>query len=598
MATTRVSTWSTAVPLTGSEVLACEQGVNFRKVTIDEVTSYTPYSEVVTTLTSAAIQTAINNVAALGGGTVQLVAGNYIVSTVIQSDDNVQIKGAGIDATVLVANTSIAGVSVGTDAATDTGVIGAFGKTNCIFSDFTIDMQTNSHPGNGVVLLPAANPAVKAYEDAVVCVDCRVERVKVKGYDQGTSPTGYSIWNRRAKGTRILNNVVTGKDTAVYNAASGQEGIEVFGGENVLISGNYVENYGNAGIFITMAGDFFDTGIKNVIITDNHVKGCRNNIQVQTTVVDTTDANTLYIVDGCIISNNTSEDAYQYGISVLQTIAAPNATDISMRGISIENNYVLTSNALVGAAQLVGIALTRELAANVGLPVGVKVSSNTVIGGKSGTSKGLVYINNIDDVSVIDNVVGGDSQTGTDSYYLFHINNSNYVDIKGNTIRDAARSCIKVSDCDFLTVSDNSFQRTDLLASGIATVYMTGTQQYVVFQDNVVGCPLGVGFVNANSTTTYLKALDNTYTINQNASMINNMDTATCNFGTFTIVDTDFNHVIVNDMILLGGGTQVEVVQTGTTNISAFALVQSSSGTCVVTRASSSGAATYSYLIR
>jgi len=269
-----------------------------------------------------------------------------------------------------------------------------------------------------------------------------------------------------------------------------------------------------------------------------------------------------------------------------------------MRGISIENNYVLTSNALVGAAQLVGIAVTRDLAANVGLPVGVKVSANTVIGGKSGTGEGLVYINNIDDVSFVDNVVGGDSQTGTDSYYLLHINNANYIDVKGNTLRDAARSCVRVKDCDFLTVSDNSFQRTDLLASGIATVYMTGTQEYPVFQNNIVGAPLGVGFVNANSTTTYLKALDNTYTINQNASMINNMDAATCNFGTFTIVDTDFNHVITNDMILLGGGTQVEVVQTGTTNISAFALVQSSSGTCVVTRASSSGAATYSYLIR
>ena len=53
---------------------------------------------------------------------------------------------------------------------------------------------------------------------------------------------------------KILNNWVDGGVARVLPGGSSQEGIESYGGTDVLISGNTVQNVGNAGLNLGRAG--------------------------------------------------------------------------------------------------------------------------------------------------------------------------------------------------------------------------------------------------------------------------------------------------------------------------------------------------------
>ena len=140
-----------------------------------------------------------------------------------------------------------------------------------------------------------------------------------------------------------------------YDPDSAQEGIEVFGGRNVLIFGNIVREIGNGGIFITTGNDAVDVGNKNITVAFNQVTGCRRGILAQLTAYSV--AQGLQIGDTISISQNQTENCWEAGIYADSTAIPPNANDVCAKNIRIIANYCTYDNSIAGAAQVGGMRL-------------------------------------------------------------------------------------------------------------------------------------------------------------------------------------------------------------------------------------------------
>ena len=578
----RVNSWPTAAPLDGTEIVACEHSNTYKAFTASELATYTQAAssvQLVTTLTSAAIQTAIDTAAAAGGGIVQLVEGDYVVSDFIEVKDNVTLRGVGKDATTLVApGTPIFGGP--TDHAS--GVVGCLGTTNCVIEDLTVDMVTNGGTGtNGIVFTGATS-----YNDANTATYCTVQRCKVLLFDDESGASGYAIWNRLAKYTRILNNVVIGPDTS-YDSDSQNEGIEVFGGEDVLIDGNYCEFIGNAGIFVTTATGSNAVNNKRITITNNHITKCAQGIAVSTTAVNT---GTNYITDGIIISNNQVIDCFAYCCRVVQALAANAATDVAAAKVLISNNTFEITDGLVGASDIIPLWIGQDGALN-GVWRQCLITDNLIRGGEAvfGSS---VQIRYVDGCTFSGNIVS-DNSTANGSSYAVYLLNAEGVTLESNKFENIHSSVLNASGADSLSIKDNQFVNI-VNNNGLHTVYLNGTCDGAVVTGNVSEHKVGgsIWFVNGNTTnTTNFYAYGNKYINNHTIQQINFVDTATANFGTVSS-GASTTATITNQQITIGSFVSVHQ-STGTPEAFTVAITD---GTATITKAGSTDLS-YDYLI-
>ena len=476
----------------------------------------------------SAIQDAIDACDTNGGGIAYIPAGTYLVGTVLLVGDNTQVIGGGMENTIIMADSSMTGL----DSAY--GVIGAKGKDYVRFADFTVDLQTNSSATNGIVLWPTVTTGDAMTGDP--CTNCIIERCKVMPYNNGTAnPTGYAIWSRRGQGIRILNNYIIG-DTTVYDSDSQQEGIEIFGGEDVLVSGNYVESIGNYGIFINTHNDAVSVHNYRITISDNHVKNCSKGIGGDIHAYSVAQGN--QISDGILISNNQIVDSYTTGISLRQATAPGSATDMVARNIIVKSNIVLTDNALAGATQNIGIEFDKQQAD--GEIFGCQIVGNSVAGGKSGTSKGLIYANRFNGGLIKDNIVSGDSQTGSESYYLAYVNASTNWQFTGNTLHEGYRAGMNIAGCSNYRVSGNSVYDTDIAAGDYALIGLATTHDFGLIENNMlngrVAASTIIGSLDANQANrTNMMFKDNIVSDNSSLGVVRNVADSTQNFGEATI---------------------------------------------------------------
>jgi hypothetical protein len=166
-------------------------------------------------------------------------------------------------------------------------------------SDLTVDLFTHRVWTNGISLLPAGwsgTPTTRSF----------VERVHVKG---GGNYHAYMIWNLRGRHNKILNNIVDG-GVPSYTAGSVQEGIEVFGGEGILISGNTVRNIGNACINVISSLGALDTSLLGLNAVNNDIEACNIGIYLETVLTGNQPQNLTQIHVG----NNLLRRMWQGGI--------------------------------------------------------------------------------------------------------------------------------------------------------------------------------------------------------------------------------------------------------------------------------------------
>jgi hypothetical protein len=211
-----------------------------------------------------AIQAALDAAYQAGGGTVTLPAGVHHIQVPLILRSNVRLKGAGMGSTIIRSMSGGFGGKV-VDGADVYAAIAMVGADHAGVSDLTLDLFTNRTWTNGIVLLPTGaqwvgTPTTRSF----------VERVHVMG---GGDHHAYMIWSLRGRHNKILNNIVDGGVPGYTSSV--QEGIEVFGGADILISGNTVRNVGRACINITSAlGAVADSDLVGVNLVNNDIEAC------------------------------------------------------------------------------------------------------------------------------------------------------------------------------------------------------------------------------------------------------------------------------------------------------------------------------------
>jgi parallel beta-helix repeat protein len=240
--------------------------------------------------------------AAAGGGTVQLEPRVYNTCNALVIKSNVHLRGAGRGATIIRGSADITGAIV--DNSFLGASVGAVGAHNVSVSDLTIDHASCSRNANGVAFIPAGVPGGGLQDyTGTVTTNGYIARVEVLGAPDFHS---YMIWNLRGQHIKIVDNWIDGGATSF----STQEGIESFGGYDVIIGNNTVSNMGGACVNLGSAGiESSDT--KGIFVENNYLSGCNVGVNL-----GTSNENGNQLNSNSHIRGNVIRDIRQTGIDI------------------------------------------------------------------------------------------------------------------------------------------------------------------------------------------------------------------------------------------------------------------------------------------
>lgn len=369
---------------------------------------------------SEGIQAALDAAYAVKGA-VYMPSGVYYCTKSLIVPSYVKIYGDGIGKTIIRNPATVTPGSTTTSVNTVCATIGSAGATHVEFSGFTIDHQTNNTNSNGIVLVPDTfNCSDEPTADKTPTTYTYIHDIEVLGYDTHQ----YLIWNFFAKHTRILNNMVDGGVT-VNTPASSQDGIEVYGGEDVLVFGNTITNIGSTALW-TFSSENEPSQRKSIRFENNHIDGARygiggfnespayqihykNNIILNCYMVGIHFVSSGVVMEDIQFSGNSLSNIGDVGINLSGGLLADN---VSVFDNTISNVYGSGSRGI----QLVNYknASVRNNTIN-GAETGIFITSSSVASGKTDISLNRVYNTQKNAISLYD---------------------TNYTNLFGNTLRN------------------------------------------------------------------------------------------------------------------------------------------------------------------
>jgi parallel beta-helix repeat protein len=434
------------------------------------------------TADEVAVQQQLDAAAAAGGGSVQLEARVYNICSPLIVGSNTQLRGAGRGATIIRGSGIAQSKTI--NNAMVVASIAAVGAKNVTITELTVDHATCARNANGVAFLPSGVPGegVETYNGTPV-KNSVISRIEVLGSPQFHS---YMIWNLKGRHVRIIENWVDGGASSLSN----QEGIESFGGINVLISGNTVKNIGFACISIGNAGlpasDLF-----GVTVSENYLTDCTIGVNLGTSL-DGAQARSNYHTR---INGNVITYPREFGIDVAVT-AGTVESDLRISGNSISDMRgdqvaairmrsmdVPIANDAVIANTIANNHIEHILGPNAhGIRLlsypNVRILDNTI----SGTEHAGVYALDSDDLEIVGNRIEGSGVTPIIMSGTTATGFARFV-IERNLLRDWTTSSagILVLTGKVGTVRDNILKRTNggmptpiILATDTCGVTVTG----------------------------------------------------------------------------------------------------------------------------
>lgn len=433
------------------------------------------------TADEVAVQQQLDAVAAAGGGVVQLEARVYNICGPLIVGSNTHLLGAGRGATI-IRGSALATPKI-IDNAEVIASIAAVAAKNVTISELTVDHATCSRNSNGVSFLPSGVPGggTETYNGTPV-KNSAISRIEVLGAPQFHS---YMIWNLKGRHIRIVENWVDGGASSFSN----QEGIESFGGINVLISGNTVKNIGFACISIGNAG-IPASELFGVLASQNYLTDCTIGINLGTSVGAEAQSNYHTRISGNVITypREIGIDVSVAQGTVESDLMINNNSISDMRGdqvaaIRLRSTTTPIANDAVIANTISNNHIDHILGPNAhGIRLlsypNVRIIDNTI----SGTEHAGIYTQDSDDLEIVGNRVEHCGVTpillsGTTS------NGFSHFVVERNLLRDWTSNSagILVLTGKFGTVRDNVMKRSDglmptpiILATDTCSVTATG----------------------------------------------------------------------------------------------------------------------------
>jgi hypothetical protein len=396
-----------------------------------------------------AIQAALDQ-AARGryGGTVYLPAGIYLVSNSLIVGSRTRVVGDGPGVTIVRGHAgSYQGRWVNGNAVTAT--VASVAANHTLIENLTVDHATNGTWANGIVFLPDGMNG-----SGVVCSDCTVRGCEVLGFDRHE----YLIWTLRSRHLRVLDNRLDGFVTD-FARRSNQEGIEAFGGYDVVIRGNQISRVGNAGINAGAATGVANAGVGGIRIVENHIEASRVGIHLGTAFDSTTGPQNI---TGALVMGNTVTGSYEQGIFLDTPIAGTTLT-----------NVVIVGNVITDADTGVTLYGIRGETSHHGV-----VLRGNVIEGARSTTIGAVSAFYMSNMVIAGNVI---SNSASVALWLIGLSCAH---VSGNVVDGVENEAILAESCDMLDVAANHFR--NYARNGLTAGVLITSSAKTVFRNNTL----------------------------------------------------------------------------------------------------------------
>lgn len=342
--------------------------------------------------------------AAAGGGVVQLEPRVYSTCDPIIVPANVHLRGAGRGATIILGSGNLSGMIL--ENAYVGATIAAVGAKNVTISDLTVDHATCGRNANGVALIPSGGlGGIEEYEGTPS------ENGLITGLEILGAPGyhNYMIWNLRGRHVKIVQNWIDGGSTT----NGPQEGIESYGGHDVVIESNSVRNIGGACINLGSAG-IAQSETNGIFVTGNHLTDCYTGIHIGTANEDEEQSNLQTHIRANVI-----RDTRRAGIDV-DVAASTQERSLDITGNTIHN---------VTGTSPVGILVIGDLSLPSSSIVANTIGGNHIDNVRGSNAHGIRVVN-YPNVRIIDNAVAGTDYEG------IYVYNGNDVDIVGNRVEN------------------------------------------------------------------------------------------------------------------------------------------------------------------
>jgi hypothetical protein len=431
------------------------------------------------------VQGMLDSAGAGGGGTVQLDARAYQTCRPLIVPSNVHLRGAGRRATIIKSPSGVPFQTIVVGNSTVYGSIAVVGAANFSITDLTVDHQSVVRDTNGIVLLPKglSTTNTETYDGAAPW-NGLIERVEVLG--ASTTDHNYLIWNLRGQHIKIIDNWCDGNS----NPSLHQEGIESYGGYDVVIAHNTVQNVGNACVNVGSAG-IASSETAGIFITENYLNRCETGVSLGTSNLNGGNfANAHTQIRGNVILS-----PRQQGVLV---VVAPGTTE---RDLSIAQNTIRNVNVDLTRTSAAGIELRAPGLAASGI-VNNLVENNRIDAVRGANGHGI-RINQYPNLRVHANAITGTAAEGIVLY-----TSGRDIELSDNRIEESGTRAIDVSASPAgaiqrLVIARNSIPSWTGSSSAIAVNGVT----YLAVRDNVFGrtdtlTPDPITLANSCSVTT------------------------------------------------------------------------------------------------
>ena len=436
---------------------------------------------------SDAIQAALDAVARGNGGVVYLPGGVYKISRVLVVGSRTRVLGAGRGISIIrgTAGALIGRVFNGAPVYCNIAMVAADESS---IENLTVDNRTNGNLSNGIAMIPDGVDYA-----GTVCTRCFVQNCEVLGFGSHQ----YLIWNYKGRTIRIINNYLDG-GVSDNSGTIGLEGVESFGGDDVVIRDNTVLNVGLNGINLASVGNHTMTSLINVTVANNVVRGCYNGIWCNSSSGTASTNNVIGVqilqnrIESCFnsgfyfsgVSGTLMEGVLLHG-NVFQRVRygvyLNNPDGASIRSLSLAGNVVLnpsTSNNTVGIV-LSGMSNTS-------------ITDNTL----SRLAYGIIVVNSTN-IVIRDNRLEGLAGSGA------RVWQSAKVFITGNRVTDFNLQ----RSGSFAGVDGTGLSRAMITGNSFSSDYdiialrVDATSSFVVAKDNLLLYPstLSSPIVNSSS---------------------------------------------------------------------------------------------------
>jgi Pectate lyase superfamily protein/Right handed beta helix region len=271
---------------------------------------------------TVALQSGLTDLASTGGW-LYIPEGVYNVTNTLLIPSGAHVLGAGRGKTILKEvdglrpGITVNGLGVG-------ATLAMVAVTNASVACLTVDHRTTTNECNGITIQPDG-----VLGQGTISSGCSIEDCEVLG--QGTTHE-YLIWSWRGTDVHIANNYCDGS-VSTNSGGYMQDGIEVFAGTNVWVTGNRVRNIAGNGLNAGSATGVGQATVNSVVFRDNVVSNARVGLNTGGAYDPT---NGPQDVINLKVENNVFQNLWLYGIYGWMTTNTT-ARDWRISGNSISN---------------------------------------------------------------------------------------------------------------------------------------------------------------------------------------------------------------------------------------------------------------------